>query len=529
MKRILIQNGTIYDGLGGQPYQADLLVQDDRIAQIAPGITEPADQVIDATGKVVTPGFVDIHRHHDAKPLNDPHFGEVELAQGITTAVAGNCGISMTPRPESDEAAKEYYSFEEAVMGPIGLDGPHTYRDYLAALHKTALPLNVAAMIGTGTVKICVKGFADTPYTQQELDDARALIEDAMAAGAPGVSLGIMYLPECYSSTDEFAYILEPVGRYHRVITTHIRGEGDSMVQSVREVIEIARRVGCALEISHFKSCGMKNWGKDIHTAIADIEAARAEGMDVTVDFYPYEGGSMALTTMLPPVFVAGNMTRALEKLGTPEGVEEFRRTSSVLYDDWDNFCITLGWDRIIISGVVCPENEKFLGMRVTEAAEKFGFEDAAALAAYLMHSEDGKTAIINMSMSQDDIDTVARLPWSNIISDAIYAKTDTPHPRMFGAFPKVLREYVAERGIYTMQEAIRRMTSPPQEWDWSDEGACRKATMLIYWYLIRRSSRIMPPSRILPRRPPVWTGASSTARSPLTTTGAPRPVPVWC
>ena len=131
-------------------------------------------------------------------------------------------------------------------------------------------------------------------------------------------------------------------------------------------------------------------------------------------------------------------------------------------YKDWDNFCITLGWDRIIISGVVCPENEKFLGMRVTEAAEKFGFEDAAALAAYLMHSEDGKTAIINMSMSQDDIDTVARLPWSNIISDAIYAKTDTPHPRMFGAFPKVLREYVAERGIYTMQEAIRRMTSQP-------------------------------------------------------------------
>ena len=194
----------------------------------------------------------------------------------------------------------------------------------------------------------------------------------------------------------------------------------------------------------------------------AAIDAARAEGMDVTVDFYPYEGGSTALTTMLPPVFVAGNMTCALEKLGTPEGVEEFRRTSSVLYDDWDNFCITLGWDRIIISGVVRPENEKFLGMRVTEAAEKFGFEDAAALAAYLMHSEDGKTAIINMSMSQDDIDTVARLPWSNIISDAIYAKTDTPHPRMFGAFPKVLREYVAERGIYTMQEAIRRMTSQP-------------------------------------------------------------------
>lgn len=462
MGTILIQNGLLYDGLGNPGFEADMLLSDGKISRIAPHIQMTADRVIDAAGKIVTPGFVDIHRHHDAKPLNDPNFGRVELAQGITTAVAGNCGISMTPRPATDEAAKEYYAFQEAVMGPIGLDGPSTYRDYLTALDRTALPLNTAALIGTGTVKICVKGFSDTPFTQEELDEARSLIEEAMAAGAPGVSLGIMYLPECYSSTEEFVYILEPVGRYGRVITTHIRGEGDSMVQSVREVIEIARRVGCALEISHFKSCGMKNWGKDIHTAIADIEAARAEGMDVTVDFYPYEGGSTALTTMLPPVFVAGNMARALQKLGTPEGVEEFRRTSSVLYDDWDNFCLTLGWDRIIISGVVLPENQKFLGLTVTEAASKYGYTDAVALASYLMHSEDGKTAIINMSMSQDDIDTVARLPWSNVISDAIYAKTDTPHPRMFGAFPKVLREYVRERGLYTLPEAIKRMTSQP-------------------------------------------------------------------
>lgn len=190
---------------------------------------------------------MDIHRHHDAKPLNDPQFGIVELSQGITTAVAGNCGISMTPRPENDEDARAYYAFEEAVMGPIDLTGPKTYREHLTRLEGTPLPLNTAAMVGTGTVKICVKGFSDQPYTKQELDTARSIIEDAMAAGAPGVSLGIMYLPECYSSTEEFAYILEPVGRYGRVITTHIWGEGNSMVQSVREVLEIARRVGCAL------------------------------------------------------------------------------------------------------------------------------------------------------------------------------------------------------------------------------------------------------------------------------------------
>ena len=143
-------------------------------------------------------------------------------------------------------------------------------------------------MIGTGTVKICVKDFSDAPYTQEELGRAEALIEDALAAGAPGISLGIMYLPECYSSTEEFARILRPVGKYGRVITTHIRGEGDSMVDSVREVIEIAKKAGCALEISHFKSCGVKNWRREIHRAIALIEEARTSGVDVTCDFYPY-------------------------------------------------------------------------------------------------------------------------------------------------------------------------------------------------------------------------------------------------
>lgn len=337
-------------------------------------------------------------------------------------------------------------------MGPIDPAGPATYREYLDALEKVDLPLNTAAMVGTGTIKICVKEFSDSPYTEEELQRAEALVEDALAAGAPGISLGIMYLPECYSSTDEFARILRPVGKYGRLITTHIRGEGDSMVDSIREVIEIAEKAGCALEVSHFKSVGMKNWRKDIHRAIALIEEARARGTDVTCDFYPYEGGSTALTTMLPPVFVAGSMQRALRDLGTPEGVEAFRKTSSVLYDDWDNFCITLGWDRIIISGVTKEENRKFLGMTVTDAAEKFGFEDATALAAYLMHSEDGKCAIINMSMCQEDIDTVARLPYSNIISDAIYAQTDTPHPRMFGAFPKALREFVRERGVLSFE-----------------------------------------------------------------------------
>ncbi len=462
MGTILLKNGIVYDGLGNPGKAGDVLIKDDKIEKVGSPEGTGADQVIDVEGKVICPGFVDIHRHCDAKPFNDPAFGKRELAQGITTTVVGNCGISLTPCPETDAGAREMYDFDEAVLGPMELGLPRTYGDYLEALEKTPLAVNFATMIGTGAVKITVKAFADTPYTQEELDAARALIEDAMKRGAVGVSLGIMYLPECYSSTDEFAYILEPVGKYGRVIATHIRGEGDSLVESVKEVIEIAKKAGCALEISHFKSCGVHNWKKQIHEAIALIEKARSEGQDVTCDFYPYEGGSTALTTMLPPVFVAGDMTKALERLGTPEGVEAFRESSRRPYDDWDNFCVTLGWERIIISGVTKDKFKPMLGMTVTEAAGKFGYTDAEALAAELMHEENGKTAIINMSMCQEDIDTVAKLPYSNVISDAIYADTDTPHPRMYGAFPKVIREYVGERGLYTMEEAIHKMTGLP-------------------------------------------------------------------
>lgn len=462
MGRIWIQNGLLVDGTGAAARMGDLVIEGDRILSVgeSSGRPDSADQVIDARGRVVCPGFVDIHRHCDAKFLQDSGFGEVMLAQGITTTVTGNCGMSLVPSPEP---AGEMYDFMEAVLGS-GCEklGLHTYQEYLRQLQSRPLPVNVASMVGTGSVKITVKGFADTPYTPEETEQAAALIEDALARGAMGVSCGIMYIPECYSTTDEFAAMLRPLGKYGCVLTAHIRGEGDSLLTSVREILEIGRKAGCPVEISHFKCCGMENWRKGIHEAIALIEEARAGGQDVTCDFYPYEGGSTALTTMLPPCFVAGDMTAALERLGTSEGVAEFRRTVAVRYPDWDNYAITLGWDRILISGVSAPENRPFVGLDVEEAARKFGFADAAACAAHLMHTDHGKTAIINMSMCQEDIDTVARLPYSIVISDSIYADTDTPHPRMYGSFPKILREYVRERGILTLEQAIAKMTSLP-------------------------------------------------------------------
>lgn len=469
MAKLLITNGVIYNGSGNEPFNGKIYIKDDIIKKVWKDGEEESEleeiakeaEIVDAEGKAVTPGFLDIHRHCDIRPFYGTDFGKTMLAQGITTTVVGNCGFSMVPVPEDEAKAEEMFAFAEPVVGPA-YPGIHTYEEYMNGLDGKALPVNFASMIGSGTVKIAVKGFSNTPFTEEEMKKASDYIENALAKGAVGVSAGIMYLPECYNSTDDYARMLAPMGKYKAPLCVHIRGEGDSMVDSVREVIEIGKKVGCPVEISHFKSCGMANWKKEIHRAIALIEEARKDGQDITCDFYPYEGGSTSLTTMIPPAFVAGDMNRALERMGTKEGAEEFCRSLEVTYDDWDNFAITLGWDRILISGVNKEQNQKFVGKMVSEAAKEYGFESDGAFVAWLLHDEDGKVAIINMSMCQEDIDTVAKLPYSSVISDSIYAVTDTPHPRMYGAFPKVIREYVQERHLFTLQEAIRKMTSLP-------------------------------------------------------------------
>ena len=362
---------------------------------------------------------------------------------------------------------------------------PMTYLDYRERLQNKPLPLDFAAMIGTGSVRISLKGFSPAPFTKEELQKAEAMIEEALELGAPGVSCGIMYIPECYTTFEEYTAMLRPLAKYNRPLTAHIRGEGDGLVESVAEVIAIARTVGCPLQISHFKSCGMQNWGREIYRAIEKIEAARAEGMDVTCDFYPYCGGSTMLTTMLPPVLCTEGVETACAALGTAQGVEDFRRAACRTYADWDNYAVTLGWDRILINTVSRKENRQFLGLSVADAAGRFGFADAQALAAHLMHTEGNRCGIINLSMDQADVDAVAKLPYSMLISDALYAETDTPHPRLLGAFPRFLREYAFERRVVPPETAVRKMTAMPAErFGFPDRGYIRpgyRADLLLF------------------------------------------------
>lgn len=413
---VLIRGAEIFDGGGGAPFFGDVLVRGEKIEAVGPHLPAPPDaEVLDAKGRMLCPGFIDIHRHADVQPLLG-WDAQAELRQGITTSVSGNCGISLTPSAAPYRA--EQRAFSAAVLGPVPADAPDTYRSYAERLGKAALPLDFAAMIGTGAVRISLKGFSPAPFTAAELERAAACVEEALALGAPGVS------------------------------------------------------------------CGMQNWGREIYRAIDRIEAARARGLDVTCDFYPYCGGSTMLTTMLPPALCADGVDTACARLGTAAGVEEFRRAVRKTYPGWDNYAVSLGWDRILVGTAALPENRRFLGLSVAEGARRFGFPDAEALAAHLMHTEGGGCGIINLSMDQADVDAVARLPYSMLISDALYAATDTPHPRLLGAFPRFLRAYAFERGVVTPQAAVRKMTALPAErFGFSDRGriapGCRADLLL--------------------------------------------------
>ena len=238
--RYLIRNGEVIDGTGRRAFASDVLIEDGRIAEIAPSIAARDAEIIDASGRVVTPGFIDIHRHCDVAPLSDPGFGEIELRQGITTTIVGNCGLTPAPAPMS--VRRQLYDYLEPVIGEVS-DGVgfDSFRDYAKAISSLKLPLNMGFLAGVDSVKAAVKGFSSSPYTSDEISRAAAYVDEAMQAGAFGGSLGIMYLPECYSTASEIAQVVSPIAAYDGILSTHIRGEGDSLVDSVEEVLEIAR------------------------------------------------------------------------------------------------------------------------------------------------------------------------------------------------------------------------------------------------------------------------------------------------
>jgi len=455
----IIRGGFIVDGSGSSGFSGDLFIEENgTIADVVKGGAQgAAGDVIDAAGKIVTPGFIDMHRHCDVAALKEG-FGDIELRQGITTCVAGNCGMSPVPnRPETRQQLESYLT---PCLGSFADETFQSHAEYAAKLQSVPLPLNVGFYAGMGAIRIATKGFDASPYTHAEMEKARFLLDEAMQAGALGLSVGLLYVPEVYSSTDEIANLAKAM-RGRGILVSHMRYETEKLVDAVQEVIDVAKKSGVPLEISHFKAAGHKAWHGVLHRAIELIERERAAGTDISVDFYPYNCGSSTMMQMIPPSYLAGGIDKAIAGLDKPENVDKLRRLLESGEKDWDNLSKTIGWDRTVISSVSLDENQKYAGKTVSEAAAQSGL-DEAAFVARLLFSENGKVGIINRSMSQDDIDTIARLPYSSLISDSLYGDMKTPHPRLTGSFPGFIRDFVVQRKVLSLEEGIRKMTAAP-------------------------------------------------------------------
>jgi N-acyl-D-amino-acid deacylase len=459
MVDLIIRNAAIIDGSGSEAYTADVLVDKGIIKEIGKFDALDAYQLIDAEGRYLTPGFIDIHRHADFKVLGT-EFGAAELCQGITTCISGNCGMSAAPCPT--EQKKGLYKYLEPCLGKVSDEEEFIwFNDYARRFVSKPIPLNMGAYVGNGTVRIAVKGFDQSPMSTKEMDKAKAYIAEAMQSGAMGLSMGIMYAPECSYSIDELTELARAAGKYNGILTTHIRGEGDSLINSIAEVIEIGRRAEISLNISHFKAAGINNWGENLNSAIELIETARAHGQDVTCDVYPYEAGSTMLLTLIPPSFLAEGIEKALLKFSEKSERDRLRFELSRKHNDWDNLVLSLGWERVVISSVNQEENKRFIGKSISEISQST-CRDEIDCVCDLLQSEEGRVGMVIFSMSMSDVIKVMKLPYSMIISDSIYPAAGNPHPRLYGSFSRVISQYVKKSGVLTLEEAVKKMTSVP-------------------------------------------------------------------
>ena len=454
----MIRGGTVIDGTGRPGFRADVGITAGKIAALGSLSAAQAGCVIDASGRAVTPGFIDIHRHADAAAFR-PGYGELELRQGLTTIVNGNCGLSAAPFGEAHAAAVRAYL--RPITGDIPADMPSaSMADYLAALHE--LPLHTGMLVGAGILRADAAG-----YELEHLADAhyRAIhraMERALGDGALGVSLGLGYAPECFYTTEELIHALEPLRGQDVPLTVHMRQEGAGVCDALAEMLTVARTLRIPLHISHLKAMGRDSWGKKIPRALALLEQARQEGLDVSCDVYPYTAGSTQLLHILPPEFLEGGMDAVVRRLADPHE----RETLAHRIEDgggFDDIAKLAGWDGIFLSSLHCPEDAPLLGKSIAQEAV---LEHKSPLDACcdLLIREHCQVTMIDFMAAEEDIAAILRSPLSCLISDATYPTEGMPHPRVYGSCTRLLQHFVREQGVLTLEQGGHKLTQAPAQ-----------------------------------------------------------------
>lgn len=451
---ILIKNGSIFDGKNA-PFAGDVAVSEGKIAAVGK-IDGNAALTIDASGRCVTPGFIDIHRHGDMAVFRRG-FGEGELRQGLTTIINGNCGMGPAP-VEKDSALGAYLRPVLGEMEPGVATG--SMAEYMGCLEDAALPVNVGMLVGCGTIWAGILGYGGKHPDDGDFTAFHATLERELEAGAFGVSLGLGYAPECFLTTDELIRGLAPLKNTDIPVTFHMRQEGDGVCRSVDEVIRIGRALNAPVHISHLKAMGKRNWSRIIPEALCSIQRARDEGVDISFDAYPYTAGSTQLMHVLPPDFIEGGTARVLERLKDSRCRRELgERIANGT--DFDNIAGMVGWDNIVIAAVNTIANKRYEGMTIADAAAQRNQEPLDCMCDILVE-EGCAVTMIDFITCDEDIARILNTPGASVISDSIYPVGGRPHPRLYGSFPRIIQRYVRERGELTLQRAVEIMTSAP-------------------------------------------------------------------
>lgn len=456
----LIRGARVLDGTGASAFIADVALTDGKIAALGALDGVCARSVIDAAGRYLTPGFIDIHRHADAA-LFGRGFGEAELAQGLTTVIDGNCGLSLAPIAggHSDETA--------AYLAPILGDIPEALRfdtlgAYLDAASRLALPLSHGMLVGMGTLRTCVAGFADGDLGGGALRALHRLLERGLSDGALGVSLGLGYAPECFYSTEGLIRALEPLRGGTIPLTVHMRQEGEGVVDALREMLTVARELRVPLEVSHLKSIGKIGWQKNVPEMLKLIQSAREDGMDVMCDVYPYTAGSTQLIHVLPPEFQRGG-TEALSAALCDSDARRRMRERMETGADFENITHLVGFENVYATALRQPENLPYEGKSLAEIAERVGKDPYDALFD-LLAAEHCAPAMIDFISDAEDVAEILRAPFSGVISDSTYPAAGLPHPRVYGTFVRLLEKYVRCEGVLPLESAVHKITGQAAE-----------------------------------------------------------------
>jgi N-acyl-D-aspartate/D-glutamate deacylase len=448
---ILITNARVVDGTGNPWYRADIGITGDHIAAIGDLDGYHANRIIDAAGRVVTPGFVDMMGQSSLVLVTDPPSAESKLRQGITTYLSGEGG---SPAPQS----------ATTLTDPPVVDGDtlrwETYGQYFHHLERFGIPLNVVHDVGLTQVRRVVLGDTDVQPTPEQLDEMRELVRRGMEDGAVGVSTSLIYPPAVYASTEELIELAKIAGTYGGVYFTHMRNESQGVLDAIREALSVGAGADVPVHIYHLKAAGRENWPL-MEKALALIDSARGAGMDVTADIYPYVRNGIGLGSFLHPRHYAAGDEAFRATLSDPEVRRQLRREVETT-SDWENWYrhVGLDWDNVLIDSAPESVNAAVVGQSVAGAARVLGTDPWNAFFDLV---QAGGVGVNPLSMDEDQKWAAFGRDWVAVDTDASPSNPATSrsdHPRAYGAFPRVIAKYVREDGALTLEDAVRRMTS---------------------------------------------------------------------